>query len=640
MNVSRTLFVLSLFLVFFTQNAIASVDSYATVDPSGETQDLTSTLNYSWQNQEAHDFEHFNYTSLEGKDLNLKYSTEASWLKINLQNATAQPISKILFFTTFLVGKVELYTQGVIEPEVTGSAIPFEQRSFKSRLPAFKIELSPFEKKTFYLKRTSHHSLSARLKLSDQSHFFDDEADSKATLYFYAGGIFCLLLFNLFIGLYTHDKDFLFYSLFAGTVAITVLTLHGFLDSYLFKDFNSTFAQYLMCFSSLSILSSLIFANRFFNLNFYLPQAKIYFKVVGSVAVFLFFYGIFFHGSNNWPQMGYVTDFFLVFTLVALIATSALVSRRGSKTAKFFLMSWAFMFTGVVAYFGVLYGLLPNVPIFYNGLLYGNLSEMLVISLGLAYKLNVLNFDKLAALEEASEKKHYHRLVKVLSHDVANASFVSSTYLSRLKKRITDPNDFIVFQKIESTLLKMNQILDSVRNEQAFKSFEQSVRLANVNLREVILDMLHFYEDQLQSKDLKVEVEVEADAFVLADRSALANQVISNILSNSIKFSKQDGFISIRLYALENQYRMSIEDRGIGIPKEQIQKIFFSDNHISTQGTHFERGSGIGCSLIREYMKLFNGSLEVESNTAQGIVSPSDFLTGTKITLIFPRANT
>ncbi len=640
MNVSFTRLVVTLFLVLFARTLFAAADGYLAIDPKKDIQDLTSSLAYSRQNQDPKEFEHLTYTPLNASDLNLKYSNDIVWLRLNLENLSDLPVSKVLYFTTYLVGQMNLYLPGNPIPEVNGSAIPLEERIFRSRLSAFKIILPAHDKKSFYFKRTSHHSLSTRVKLTDQSRFLEDDSDLKATLYFYAGGICCLMLFNLFIGLYTHDKDFLYYSLFAGTVATTVLGLHGFLDCYVFRSFHSNLTQYLMCFSSLSIISSLVFANRFFNLGHYVPKAKPYFKAIGAIAIMLFIYGLFFHSINNWPPMGYVTDFLLVFNMFTLIITATIVSKRGSQTAKFFLMSWAFMFLGLISYFGVLYGVLPNIPIFYNGLLYGNLSEMLVISLGLAYKLNVLNFEKLQALEEASEKQHYHRLVKVLTHDVANATFVSSTYISRLKKRILDPNDQIIFEKVEATLLKMNQILGSVRNEQAFKSFQQSVRLTQVNLQEIILDILHFYEERLQSKDLRIDVDIPKDVFVLADRSALSNQVISNIISNSIKFSKQDGFIAIRITEQDNDCKIVIEDHGIGIPQDQIQKIFFSDNAISTQGTHFERGSGIGCSLIREYMKLFSGSLEVESKTSAGIVSPYDYTTGTKITLIFPRVHT
>ncbi len=609
------------------------------IDQLNDIQDITKFVETSWQDPQATHIDQFKFDRSESDDLNVKYSNKVLWLKLTLENSNPQSIEKVLFFTSYIVGELTLFDRQLTKLQVSGSAVPFFDRSFRSRMSAFKIQIRPHDNRTIFIRRISHQSLSTRIKLADQSTFMSLEADEKATLFFYAGGIFCLMIFNLFIGLYTKDRDFLYYSFFAGTVAITVLSLHGVLDSYTFNLYYTTLAQRIMCFSSAAVFSALVFANRFFNLSRYLPRALMVFKAIGALAVVTFIYGLFFQFENAWPFMGFLIDLMLVSTLAILIIVAFVVSKRGSKSAQFFLFSWAFLFLGLMAYFGVLYGVLPNIPIFYNGILFGNLIEMLVISLGLAYKLNVLDFEKRQAQKEAAEKDHYHRLVKVLSHDISNASSIFSMYFFKLKKYISDPQCEILFNKIDGTLSKMNQILDSVRNEQAFKSFERTLQLAHVNLNEVVSEVLHFYEDHFELKNLQVEFDVSAKAIVMADRSALANQVISNIISNAIKFSKPNSKLLIKLSECHTQNKLMIEDFGIGIPQDRIQRIFFSDSMISTQGTNFEKGSGIGCSLIREYMRLFRGSLEVESQTAEGLVCDADFLSGTKITLIFPKVD-
>ncbi len=626
------------FLICFSSHTKANEAQFVKLDSGIDIQDVTSKISISWQEPHESLSEQFVFVEYTDKDLNAKYSNQALWMRLGIENTKSNKVHKILYFTTYLVGELALFELGKGPMQVNGSSIPFYERSYLSRFAAFEIDLAPREKKQFYIRRLSHQSLSTRIHISEESSFLNIESDLKATLYFYAGGIFCLIFFNLLVGLYTGDRDFLYYSFFAGTLALAILNLNGVLDSFAFRNYHTTFTKYLMSFTGTAIIASLVFVYHFLKLDIHLPKIKRLFVAIGSVGFFLVCYSIFFQGEYYWSKVGFVTDITILISLVSLISTGVYLARRGLKIANFFLLSWAFLFLGAAAYFGVLYGILPSTPLFYHGILYGNLTEMLVISLGLAYKLNVLDFEKRQALKDAAEKEHYHRLVKVLSHDVSNASFIFSMYFMRLKKRISDPQGEVVIQKIEATLKKMDQILASVKNEQAFKSFQNSIQLVKTNLTEVVIEVLHFYEDRFETKDLKVDLDMPPEVFVMADRSALGNQVISNIVSNAIKFSKTNGLISIKLSEANGDYKLSIEDQGIGIPKDQIHKIFFSNNGVSTSGTSFEKGSGLGTSLIREYMKLFCGDLEVESQTAEGIVSSGDFLTGTNVTLVFPKA--
>ena len=119
----------------------------------------------------------------------------------------------------------------------------------------------------------------------------------------------------------------------------------------------------------------------------------------------------------------------------------------------------------------------------------------------------------------------------------------------------------------------------------------------------------------------------------MADRAALTNQVVFNIISNAIKYSRPNGEIFITCEQDRKEVRLCIKDHGTGIDKDRIQPIFFSQELISTRGTFYEAGSGMGTSLAREYMKMFRGEIMVDS--VHELVSAQS---GTVVTLCFPRA--
>ena len=169
MKFCRTEFAIaiSFLLLFVASAAPAAPKVYIPIDSTSDTQDLTSSVAYSWQSLESKDFEQFQFTELKSDDLNVKYSDQALWLRLNLENPSDLPITKILSFTTFLVGEIDLIGPNHEVSQVTGSAIPLNQRSFQSRLPAFKLSFTPKEKRSVYFRRFSHHSLSTRIVLAD-----------------------------------------------------------------------------------------------------------------------------------------------------------------------------------------------------------------------------------------------------------------------------------------------------------------------------------------------------------------------------------------------------------------------------------------------------------------------------------------
>jgi signal transduction histidine kinase len=89
-------------------------------------------------------------------------------------------------------------------------------------------------------------------------------------------------------------------------------------------------------------------------------------------------------------------------------------------------------------------------------------------------------------------------------------------------------------------------------------------------------------------------------------------------LSNAIKFTPNYGSIIISSVKLENSIRIEVKDTGVGIPIENIPKLFDSSQHLTTYGTNSESGSGLGLNLCNDFVKLNNGEISVESETGKG----------------------
>lgn len=96
------------------------------------------------------------------------------------------------------------------------------------------------------------------------------------------------------------------------------------------------------------------------------------------------------------------------------------------------------------------------------------------------------------------------------------------------------------------------------------------------------------------------------------------NRVLDNIISNSVKFSKENTPICITLISFENECLIEVKDQGIGIPQEIIDQLFVPFGKSGRPGLKGEKSNGLGMSVIKQIIQLHEGSLEVESEENLG----------------------
>jgi signal transduction histidine kinase len=98
----------------------------------------------------------------------------------------------------------------------------------------------------------------------------------------------------------------------------------------------------------------------------------------------------------------------------------------------------------------------------------------------------------------------------------------------------------------------------------------------------------------------------------------MAQTVIRNLVSNSIKFTPKNGKIEISSKQTDGMVQVTVSDTGVGLSKEQTDKIFALDHKASTIGTAGERGTGLGLPLCKEMIEKYGGKIWVESVPGEG----------------------
>jgi len=136
-------------------------------------------------------------------------------------------------------------------------------------------------------------------------------------------------------------------------------------------------------------------------------------------------------------------------------------------------------------------------------------------------------------------------------------------------------------------------------------------------LNELMLDNIRLLKIQANKKNIFISSHIPGNLKVLADRN-MVGTILRNLMTNAIKFTPRNGKIEVSALVNNQQVEISVADNGIGIPRENIGKVFRIDSKISTPGTEKERGSGLGLLICKEFVEKNGGRIWVERNREKG----------------------
>ena len=211
------------------------------------------------------------------------------------------------------------------------------------------------------------------------------------------------------------------------------------------------------------------------------------------------------------------------------------------------------------------------------------------------------------------------KILSVIGHDLRDPiSSLKMTldYLGQANLKSCD--DFLDY--IETMSFTINEVFSLLENLLGWAKSQSGNVIINpeiIKLSDLIQSVYRLQRSSIENKKLFFENSVDRDISVFADFNSLYT-VIRNLISNAIKFTPKEGSIFLEAETLESTVLIKIKDTGIGIPPENISKLFDSKKHFTTYGTNNESGSGLGLVLCKNFMEMNGGAIEVKSEVGKG----------------------
>ncbi len=139
----------------------------------------------------------------------------------------------------------------------------------------------------------------------------------------------------------------------------------------------------------------------------------------------------------------------------------------------------------------------------------------------------------------------------------------------------------------------------------------------NLLLKPLIYEVVTVNRIAARYKTIIITTKIPSEVSVFCDPNMLRS-VITNLITNAIKFTPIGGAISITGNTENGKSRIIVEDTGLGIPRDNLEKILNPTVHFTTRGTNNEKGTGLGLIMSSEFILKNNGSFEIESEDGNG----------------------
>jgi signal transduction histidine kinase len=232
--------------------------------------------------------------------------------------------------------------------------------------------------------------------------------------------------------------------------------------------------------------------------------------------------------------------------------------------------------------------------------------------------------ERTEALEDANNRlrnlvEQRDRFIGMAAHDLRTPIQVVQGFTDLLLHPQTRPDEFAEFALIiQDSMRDMLTLLNNLLDITAIESGKIILNPTLVNVSAFIERVAKRNRMLAEKKGIQLTVSVDDDVPAFRFDQQRIEQVLNNLLSNAFKFSYSGSFVHICMKRLNEEILFEVADQGIGIPEEEISKIFNEFQRASNQPTGSESSTGLGLSICKRLIELHEGSIGVTSVVGQG----------------------
>jgi len=577
---------------------------------------------------------------------NIAFDRAAHWFKIEVKNElnTSEWLLEVAYAP---LDQIDFYIQeadGTVIHKVSGDHYPIAERDISHRHPIFAFNISPNESKTIFLRVQSISSVQVPVTFWNRNAFLKTSYKVQLFNGLFYGAMFLMILYQLFLFFSIRDKITFYYVLTLLTIVNIVAFFQGYSFLYIYPaypEFNDILA---MVTGPLFVVCSTLLTRAFLNVRYFsklldnLLLGNMFADIGVALVMTIFFRKISFQYHN-----------YLIFLhcLLALTCAGYCLYKK-YKPARYYLVAWFTLLVAGSIFTISMVGFMPShLSTNYTGLMAGCVLQMLFISFALGDRWRTLEKENRLAKElefrrEQEEKERLESEVQLRTNEIKKQN-IQLEEVNNVKDKLFSVVSHDIKGPLSSLHLALTLAKSGALSSEEFQELSAGLEIRLAQTSEFIDNLLQWAKLQMKGETFEPD---RLDLLVLAQESVrlldpecfqkkitlkntlqgtlnafadlnMMRSVLRNLLTNAIKFTRPNGTITISAYRLDAKIIISVSDTGVGIPPMNRDRLFTLTS-ITTEGTHKEKGTGLGLLLCKEFVEKNGGRIWFETEEGKG----------------------
>jgi len=335
---------------------------------------------------------------------NFGFTKSVYWVRFSAKNRTESDITRYIEIGFPLLNRIELHTFGknssgeldLIQKDTTGRDFSFINRTVKHRNFVFPVHFPAGSERIFYMRIETDDGMIFPVTFWDINTFNEKMQMENFLFGIYYGIIIAMLFYNFFLLIFTRDRNYLSYILYITFFGMFQMSMNGLAFQYLWPD-HIWWAKHANPFLiGMSCFLAALFSLRFLDMPKYTP---VFYRIMTGLMISGIFLSAisFFVPYSITIIAGQILPLAMILTALPAAYLSII---RGNHAARFYLIAWITFFIGVILSTLRVMGLIPHNILTEHGLQIGSGFEMVLLSIALADRINIMKKEKDEAQQE------------------------------------------------------------------------------------------------------------------------------------------------------------------------------------------------------------------------------------------------
>ncbi len=208
------------------------------------------------------------------------------------------------------------------------------------------------------------------------------------------------------------------------------------------------------------------------------------------------------------------------------------------------------------------------------------------------------------------------RYASDISHELRTPLTTLKTHLEAISDGVWEPNKEHL-DILSDEVLRLTKLVDDLKSSFTLEEYDPRINMTRFDISQELENLIVGFEPSFSKENYLLQCNIEKGITVIMDKEKF-NQIVYNLLSNSLRYLNKDGKVIVSLSKLNNNVILKISDNGIGIKDEDLKNIFNRFYRADSSRNKATGGTGLGLSIVKSLVYAHNGVIDVRSEFGKG----------------------